>query len=252
MEQMTYSEYRNLPLLPLVIQWRTSPNFKSQQTKRLLMLRLLYICSWTFMAALCLCIRVQFIQDLWDVSLLISAAGILWICVKQTQFIKKNATHTIVYWKYAQNLKPKKSESYVAPDAILPERGGRLKAAKTSPCLEPGLTNPCCSVILMSLRNTAKRTWTHSDVRGRRAQRKVHTRMQPAAITGSPTEVCYTHVCMLHDAINSFVLFYAEQSTTLTGVCSLSSLLWLGPASTSIWGHVSPPANSNRRVWPYI
>lgn len=82
-------EYRNLPLLPLVIQWRTSPNFKSQQTKRLLMLRLLYICSWTFMAALCLCIRVQFIQDLWDVSLLISAAGILWICVKQTQFIKK-------------------------------------------------------------------------------------------------------------------------------------------------------------------
>lgn len=89
MEQMTYSEYRNLPLLPLVIQWRTSPNFKSQQTKRLLMLRLLYICSWTFMAALCLCIRVQFIQDLWDVSLLISAAGILWICVKQTQFIKK-------------------------------------------------------------------------------------------------------------------------------------------------------------------
>lgn len=135
---------------------------------------------------------------------------------------------------------------------ILPERGGRLKAAKTSPCLEPGLTNPCCSVILMSLRNTAKRTWTHSDVRGRRAQRKVHTRMQPAAITGSPTEVCYTHVCMLHDAINSFVLFYAEQSTTLTGVCSLSSLLWLGPASTSIWGHVSPPANSNRWVWPYI
>lgn len=46
-------------------------------------------CSWTFMAALCLYIRVPFIEDVWDVSLLISAAGILWICVKQTQFRKK-------------------------------------------------------------------------------------------------------------------------------------------------------------------
>lgn len=50
------------------------------------------------MAALCLYIRVQFIEDVWDVSLLISAAGILWICVKQTQSIKKkNVTHTVVY-----------------------------------------------------------------------------------------------------------------------------------------------------------
>lgn len=47
--------------------------------------------------SICLYIRVQFIEEVWDVSLLISAAGILWICVKQTQFIKKIVTHTVVY-----------------------------------------------------------------------------------------------------------------------------------------------------------